>query len=221
MPELNINIPSIKQSFYDITQSKANKEAVEKFIRPTYGKIINNISFICNVPAKLIESFIFIESGGKNVQGTYATGLMQINPPTACDTLVREKGAGRLTDAEAQIIKKYIPTKWSLLENVKKGQTSLGSNLFITNADLLKPEFNILIGTILLKQLIDKFTQEDKIVRMDKVVTVYNAGLYASSSKAVMASKGTIEDIIKFVPKETSAYILKLVGQRGLLDTLA
>ena len=38
--------------------------------------------------------------------------------------------------------------------------------------------------------------------------------------KKVIESKEGIEQIIKIVPKETSSYILKLLGTEGILDTM-
>ncbi len=220
MAELSIKIPSINESFYDTTSAKANQNKITSVIRPKFGTIINNISNITNVPSQLIESFIFIESGGNaNAKSPYATGLMQLNGATASDTLVKEKGAGRLSDPEATLLKKYLGSRYSLIENVKPKQTSLGKT-FITNDDLLKPEFNVLVGSILLKQLMDEFTEADGKIRMDKVVTIYNGGRFGKLSKKVIDFKGTTEEMVKQVPKETADYIRKLLGTQGILDTM-
>lgn len=220
MPILNIKIPAIKLSYYDNVAASLNKKKVEEVIRVKYGKHINNISKLSNVPSQLIESFIFIESGGNpNAKTPYAVGLMQVGLATASDALVFEKGAGRLSAAEAAIIKKKLGSRYSLIEKVKPKQKSIGKT-FITKEDLLDPEFNILVGTILLKQLIDEFTDKNGKVRMDKVISIYNAGRYGSTAKKIIASKEPIDVLIKKVPKETNAYILKLLGERGILDTI-
>jgi len=220
MAELSIKIPSINQSYYDKTSAKANQEKIVNVIRPKFGSIINTVSSMSNVPSQLIESFIFIESGGnEKAQSPYAVGLMQLNGATASDTIVKEKGAGRLSDPEATLLKKYLGSRYSLIENVKPKQTSLGKT-FITKADLLKPEFNVLVGTILLKQLLDEFTEPNGKIRMDKVITIYNGGRFSGTSKKVIPFKGTTEELVKIVPKETSAYILKLIGVNSLLDTI-
>lgn len=220
MSGLSIKIPSINQSFYDIVSAKANKEKIINVIRPKFGSIINNISTISNVPSELIESFIFIESAGNpNAKSPYATGLMQLSPATASDTIVKEKGEGRLSNDEANILKKYLGSRYALIEGVKPKQTSLGKT-FVTNDDLLKPELNILLGTILLKQLMDEFLQPDGKIRMDKVITIYNGGRYGAVAKKVIPFQGTTEQLVAFVPKETSDYIKKLVGTQGILDTM-
>jgi len=218
--ETSIKIPSINQSYYDKVSSKSNQDKIKNEIRPKFGNIINSISAMSNVPKEMIEAFIFIESGGNpNAKSPYAVGLMQLSPATASDTLVKEKGLGRLSAPEANLIKKYLGNRYRLIEGVKPNQTSLGKT-FITKKDLLIPEFNVLLGTVLLKQLMDEFTEPNGKIRMDKVIVIYNGGRYGNTAKKVIESKEGIEQIIKIVPKETSSYILKLLGTEGILDTM-
>lgn len=221
MTDVKIDVPSLPASYYDVVSAKANKEKIVNVIRPKFGKYIKVASVICGVPAELIEGFIFIESGGNpNASSPYAVGLMQVGFATASDSLVREKGAGRLSPAEASIIKKYLGSRYSLLEKVKPNQKTIGKT-FITKQDLLNPEFNITVGCILLKQLIDEFTEKSGKVRMDKVIAIYNSGRYGATAKKVIAYQGGVAQMVKEVPKETSDYIVKLLGKDGILDTLA
>jgi soluble lytic murein transglycosylase-like protein len=216
---LALKIPSINKSYYNSVSAKANENKIMSVIRPKYGRIIDYISSISHVPSELIESVIFIESDGNpNAKTKFATGLMQLSPATASDTIIKEKGLGRLDAPEAVILKKYLGSRYSLVDKVKHGQTSIGKT-FVTNADLLKPEFNIIVGTILLKQLMDEFVENGKI-RLDKVITIYNGGRYGSVAKKVMAFKGTTEQMLPILPKETSNYVVKLLGINGILDNL-
>jgi len=220
MAELKVKIPAVAESFYDKVGAKANKDKIVNTIRPKFGKFIDNASAMSNVPSELIESFIFIESGGKpDASSPYAVGLMQVGFATASDCLVKEKGANRLSAEEEKIIKATLGDRWSLLEKVKAKQTTLGKT-FITKKDLLDPEFNITVGTILVKQLMDEFTEADGKIRMDKVVVIYNGGRYGAVAKKVIPHKGTTKDLLAIVPAETKAYILKLLGTEGLLDTM-
>jgi soluble lytic murein transglycosylase-like protein len=219
MSLLNIKIPALKESFYNLDSAKLNEDKIVNVIRPKFGKYIDNIADMTGVPVELIESFIFIESGGNpNAQSPFAVGLMQVGLATASDTLIKEKGAGRLQDEEAAMLKKYLGSRYSLIEKVKPKQKSIGKT-FITKADLLKPELNILIGSILLKQLCDEFTENGK-VRLDKVVAIYNGGRFSKAGKKVIPFKGTTKELLAIVPKETSAYVLKLIGTNGILDTI-
>lgn len=219
MGVLALKIPEVKDSYYDSVQASANESKIKSIIRPNFGAYINNTAYLVNLPKELIEAFIFIESGGNpNASTKYATGLMQVSTGAASDSLVTEKGAGRLSIQEQNILKRYLGSRFTLLENVKANQKSIGKT-FITKDDLLKPEFNILVGSILLKQLVDEFTENGK-VRMDKVITIYNGGRFSSASKKVIKHTGSTSQLLSALPKETSAYIVKLLGTNGLLDTL-
>lgn len=220
MSELRIKIPITDKSFYDSVSAKANQEKINTVIKPKFGKYVENISSIVGLPSSLIYAFIFIESGGNQLaKSPYAVGLMQLSAATASDTLVKEKGLGRLSKEEIQILKKYLGSRYSIIESVKPKETSIGKT-FINNNDLIQPELNILIGAILIKQLVSLFTESDGKVRMDKVVTIYNGGMYGATAKKIIAFKGTTEKLISEVPKETSDYIKKLLGVNSILDSI-
>jgi soluble lytic murein transglycosylase-like protein len=216
---LNIEIPYIDESFYTPVKAKQNEDKIVNIIRPKYGKLISNTSSLTGVPTVLLESFIFIESGGnEKAKSPYAVGLMQLNGATASDAIVKEKGMGRLRDGEAAILKKYLGSRYSNVDKVKKNQKT-SSKTFVTNDDLFKPEFNVLVGSILLKQLLDEFSVNGDL-RLDKVITIYNGGRYSKAAKKVIQFKGTPNQMLTQVPKETSNYILKLLGTHGILDTI-
>jgi len=219
MAVLNINIPYLSESFYTSIAAKQNEDMIKTVIRPKFGKYINNISNLTGVPVEIIESFIFIESGGiENSKSKYATGLMQLNGATASDVLVKEKGADRLQVGETALVKKYLGSRYSFIEKVKPKQVSIGKT-FVTDSDLLKPEFNILIGSILIGQLISEFTEKG-VLRLDKVIAIYNGGRFSKSSKKVIQFKGNTKELLTQVPKETSDYIKKLAGTNGVLDSI-
>lgn len=222
MPILNVNIPAVTQSFYNDTAAAANKAKMTGDITTKYGTYIKNISKMTNVPENLIKSFIFIESAGKESAKTpYAVGLMQVGTATASDVIVKEKSTGRLTADEEALLKKYISSKWTSngLDKLKKNQKSLGKT-WISETELIKPEFNILVGTILLGQLIDEFTVNGA-ARLDKVVVVYNTGRYSATAKKAIAFTGDTTALIAALPKAQADYIRKLVGKNGTLDVLS
>jgi soluble lytic murein transglycosylase-like protein len=211
----NIKIPSIPISFYKTTDMAQIKSKIDT-IMSSYGVYINNSAKISNVQRDLISSVIFIESAGKvdAVSPAGAVGLMQIAPISATDILVIENKQKRLNDAEKKILENHIG-KQRLAEILK--MTYMGQKQVITKADLLNPELNILIGTIYLGLLIYEETENGK-VRLDKVILRYNAGYNAHSKGKNL--KGDINNVIKTVNKESSTYIVKLLGKNGVLDSI-
>lgn len=218
--QIKAKIPALAEAFYNETASAANLKKIDTVIKPNYGKFIDPIGVMTNVPSELIQSIIFIESGGKNINSPYAVGLMQVGAAAASDALVKEMSHERLSSGEIAILKTKLGTRYdSILGNLKPKQKSTGST-WVTQADLQDPEFNILVGTIIFKQLMDEFTEADGTVRLDKCIVIYNSGRYSASSKAVIPFTGTTNEMLKIVPAETKAYILKLLGLNGLLDSI-
>ena len=216
---MDYKIPGLNKSYYDTTSAKLIGDKVKNMIRPNYGSIINNISSLTGVNKELIEAFIFIESSGDPTAKTpYAYGLMQVGLATASDALVYEKSSGRLSAGEEVLVKKYLGDRWNLIKNLNSGQRSIGKT-FITKTDLFKPEFNILVGTIILGQLVNEFTENGR-PRLDKVVVVYNTGRYAKISKTAIAHVGNTDTLVDILPKGQADYVKKLVGVNGLLDIL-
>lgn len=214
-----IKIPATQKSYYTPAQAEQNLNKIKNVIRPKFGKIIKNISRITLVPESIIEAFIFIESSGDpNVFTPYATGLLQVGNSSASDCLIFEKSTGRMNAEEDAIVRKYLGSRYSNLEKLKPNQKSTGKT-FITKNDLLKPEFNLLCGVILLGQLLDSHV-DNGVPRLDKIVVIYNRGAYDSVSKKVAKLKGTTDDVIDAIPKGTGEYISKLIGKNSLMDSL-
>lgn len=214
-----IKIPATQKSFYTPSQAEQNLNKINNVIIPNYGKIIDKVSLMTGVPREIIISFIFIESSGNpNATTKWATGLMQLGGSSVSDSLVFEKSSGRLNKAEDDLIRKYLGSRYSNLENLKPNQKTI-SKTFVTKQDLLDPTFNILCGSILLGQLIDSYTEKG-VPRLDKIVVVYNRGAYDKVSKQISKSGKGIDEIINSIPKGTGEYITKLVGKHSVLDSL-
>ena len=219
MAELTLQIPAVQDKFYADKDVDAIKKKLNT-IDSKYGDIIDNIADITGLNAEIIKSFIFIESAGNETAHTAsATGLMQVGTAPASDGLVFEKSTGRLGDEETALVKKYLGSRWSLLDKVKPKVKSIGKT-FITKADLLKPEFNILIGSIIIKQLIDEFASGGD-VRLDKVAVVYNTGRFSKTGKIAIKHTGTPAQLIAKIPSGQADYIRKLVGTNSLMDILS
>lgn len=220
---LSYKIPAISESFsgYSSANISSIKNAINE-IKSDYGNIISNVSKITNVNSLLIKSFIFIESRGNQnaISPAGAVGLMQLMPTAASDILVLENLKKRLRPEEKAILTKYLGDRFTegilnmkyLGQKVTVGKTK--SSVWVTKEDLLKPELNILIGSIYLGLLVAEESKDGKL-RLDRVALRYNRGYFTK------IKKGTIEEVVKSdIPKESKDYILKLAGKNGVLDAI-
>lgn len=227
-----IKAPAISNKFYEDSEVPFIKDKLAE-IRSKYGRIIDLVATITNVPAKIITSFIFIESRGEEKAESFIckssrpyecpVGLMQITAETATGVIFYENKQGRLLPEEKSILQKYIskakleciysmqyfghPVKCSHI-TIKAGN-KVGQ--IIEKKDLFNPELNILIGAMLIGQLIDQHT-ELGTPRMDKVVVRYNAGYFYKPQG------NTIQQTVNLVNAESRNYIYKLLGNNGVLS---
>jgi len=206
----------------------AVKGQIEKIMK-AYGSFIRTASDNAKIPPQVIASFIAVESGGNPTAGGSSSptqGLMQWNRTYAKNILETEYKMGRLTPEEKSILAKY-----GITFNAQ-GQTRT-----ITQADAIKPELNILIGTILLGQYADSYhdggkstmaggvrrkwalDDKDGELRLDRIISVYNAGAYGDAgTKARTGTHATAKQLADSINATTSSYIKKMLGVNGALD---
>jgi len=211
MAEVKLNYPA---SGLTAPTSWGSKEAIKKMmekIYKDYGTYIDFVAKESNLPKEMIASFIAVESGGNakaGASGHITQGLMQWNRTYAKSMLEREKSQGRMTKAEEDKLASFG------IKFDSKGKTRA-----ITNADQLKPELNILIGTMLLGQLVDTdWGTEDGEIKLDRVIAVYNAGAYGDTGKKARSKTyKTPKALADAVNPITRAYINKILGLNGAL----
>ena len=149
MATSTLNIPS-QNLFADAGMgNKASVVAMLKKGLEKYGKYFQFASENSKLPVEMIVAFSAVESGvGSNIgsAGHITRGIMQWNRDYAKKQLENELALGRMTPAEKDKLKEYAITF------DKNGKTRA-----ITEADQIKPELNILIGSILLGQLADSY----------------------------------------------------------------
>ena len=195
--------------------SWGSRDSIKKMIEriyKDYGTFIDFASKESKLPKEMIASFIAVESGGNpkaGASGHITQGLMQWNRNFTKATLEREKKEGRLTKAEQDKLASYGITF-----------DASGKTRAITNADQLKPELNILIGTIILGQLVDTdWGTEDGEIKLDRVISVYNAGAYGDTGKKARSKTyKTPLALANAVNSITSSYIKKILGTNGALE---
>lgn len=207
VPASGLQSPS---SWGSRTQIKSMLERIWK----NYGSYIKFASLNSKIPPKVLVAFIAVESGGKADAGSaghITQGLMQWNRSYAKTQLERELSQNRMTPAEK-----------SKLAEFGISFDANGKTREITNADQLKPELNILIGSIVLGQLIDNdWAKEGNKLRLDRVISVYNAGAYGDTGKkARLGNYPTPKALADSVNSISRAYIAKIIGKDGALDII-
>jgi hypothetical protein len=220
-----LNVPNKNLTSPSNWGSRASIVNMMNKIITNYGSFIKFNSENSNIPIEVIASFIAVESGGNASAGTsghVTQGLMQWNRNFAQNTLEAENRMKRLTPAE----------KDKLASFGIKFDTN-GKTRAITNTDQLKPELNILIGTILLGQMADSYydggkktnvwaVDENNDLRLDRIIAVYNAGAYGSTGKMgrqISTPKyASVIELSNAVNPITRAYISKILGINGAMD---
>jgi soluble lytic murein transglycosylase-like protein len=192
--------------------SRASIKGMMEKIWKNYGTYIKFASENSKIPANMLTSFIAVESGGNATaggSGSKTQGLMQWNRDYAQAQLETELKQGRMTPAE----KDKLATFGIKFNNAGKTRA-------ITQADQIKPELNILIGSIVLGQLVDtSWGTQDGVIRLDRVISVYNAGAYGDTGKkARLGNYATPAALAAAVNSTTRAYIQKIMGKDGALD---
>jgi hypothetical protein len=158
--------------------SRASIASMVDKIVANYGPHLKMASQNSKIPVEVLASFIAVESGGNPTAGGSGhptQGLMQWNREYAKSQLETELAQGRMSPAEKSKLAEF---------GIKFDAT--GKTRVITNADQLKPELNILIGSIILgKSMAEKITLPTVLVTMHMV---WGAG-YLSSPRRLMAEE--------------------------------
>jgi hypothetical protein len=228
MATYTLNIPS-QNLFADA--GMGSKQQVIQMLREgvnKYGKYFQFASENSKLPVEMIMAFSAVESGmGRNIgsAGHITRGIMQWNRDFAKKQLENELAQGRMTPAEKDKLAEYG------IKFDKNGKTRP-----ITEADQIKPELNILIGSILLGQLADSYLDGDKPdspawatengqVRLDRIIAVYNAGAYGKTGKEARFGKHPnpyqlAEKLKTNGNNITPKYISRLMGKDGYYDLM-
>jgi hypothetical protein len=189
-----------------------------------YGKYFQFASQMSGLPIEMLIAFSAAESrvgGNVGAPGHPTRGIMQWNRAYAKSILENEVSMGRMTDEEKSKLAEY-----GIIFDAN------GKTRVITEADQMKPELNILIGSIIIGQLADSYLQgkspdpnswgtENGKVRLDRIICVYNAGPNGETGKeARFGNHSTPYALSKVVNPTSRAYIRRLMGKGGFYDLL-
>lgn len=225
MATLNLKVPNTSLTSPTSWGNRTSIVNMMNRIITNYGKFIKFNSENSKLPIEVIASFIAVESGGNasaGASGHVTQGLMQWNRNFAKNTLEAEYRLKRLSPAEKEKLSSFG------INFDAKGQTRA-----ITNADQLKPELNILIGSILLGQMVDSYhdggkrqnfwaVDENNDMRLDRIIAVYNAGAYGKTGKMARQlttpKYASVVELSNAVNPITRSYIAKVLGINGAMD---
>ena len=211
-----INIISAPILTLKAPTSWGSRSAIEGQLRKiwnNYGSFIQFASRESGIDPKILASFIAIESGGNPSAGSgYTKNLMQANVSYMKAQLENEFKSKRLSDAEKSKLAAYGITF-----------DANGNTRNITVSDNLKPELNILIGSIILGQLADQPWGKDSngALKLASVITVYNSGMYGTWGKKAIAIKSASPKALHDAlagNSTTQTYIRKMFAPDGALD---
>jgi len=194
-----------------------SRDAIKGQINNIWNKYGNFFKFASNqsgINVKILVAFCSVESGGNPTAGGSSSatqGLMQFNKNYVKEQLKNEFTSGRLSDAEKSKLASYGFTF-----------DKLGNTRDFTQADLVKPELNILIGSMIISQLADQsWARDNGVLRIDKIIVVYNAGMYGKWGKIAIKTPTTNPKDLhdKLTGNNTTqSYLRKMLGKDGALD---
>lgn len=234
LSEVYIKLPDIKTaysyscnrrglcSYSDESTKKGNIEMVRN-INAQYGTIIKTWSDTFKIPVGVIVGFIATESGGKMVGPNkyQATGLMQVTPAAIFDS-------ARKWDTE---VKTPLPDSARRLLVSKIPNFFTTKNLSSVSASILRnlekdANFNIMSGTLVLRWLIERFTDDSGVSKsLNKAMVAYNAGAYrvvlgGTKTGREMPVDSTSLATNRSVPLESRSYLYKMMGKDGFLELI-
>lgn len=205
----NIKIPQLNEEY----AGKQELKSVMPTIKSKYGSIVSRVAAACNLPEALIYNFIYIESRGQaNTKSGQSIGLMQINASTCNYVIIYENKSKAISPDEMAMLKKWLGDR--LPGILAKKYTWQVPDRGVTEADLYNPEFNILMGAMLISQLLKKTAENGKI-RLDRVIWKYNRGEFSK-----LPSGDILEVYNKAKGSPTATYIVATLGKNGAMDYL-
>lgn len=217
VPDVNRSYAQGSYKYSDPTVAKANKEVSDK-IHTNFGTFITRWGIEFEIDDSIITGFIATESGGKNSPpNDYdAIGLMQVTPNSVWETIAKwEVMVNSPLSAKAKsFFNKAIPLSKNFNPNTLPSSAVKSE---IRKALQNNPEFNIAIGTAILRWLLEAF-KDGNVANINKVMVSYNAGYYSMRDKVkgVQTTQQLINN--KSIPFESRGYLLKMLGVNGFLD---
>lgn len=222
--KVEMKVPDVNRSFSQGNYKYSDKSVIKGNLGILSGVVKNYSKFITTwgeefeIDNSIIAGFISTESGGNNAPPNRydATGLMQVTPNTVWEILAKWQIMVKspLSEKAKSFFNKAIPSSKNYNSNVLPSSAVKSE---IRLALQKNPEFNIAIGTAVLRWLLEAFKDGD-VAHINKVMVSYNAGYYSMRNK--VKGKLTTEQLLnnKTIPLESRGYLLKMLGVNGFLE---
>lgn len=227
--KVTVKVPDLTSSFsccggydYSKASTKADNTKMVKTIYSKYGSIISTWARVFDIPVGVIVGFIATESGGVNsAPNRYkATGLMQVTPNAIfdCATKWTAEVKSPLPSEARNLLTQKIPTFFTVSK-----VSSIESKIL----NLLQNDsnFNVMSGTLILRWLLERFSDESGTSKsLNKAMVAYNAGAYLTTLGSTKITRETPMDTLSLVtsriPAESKSYLYKMLGKDGFLQII-
>lgn len=218
VPDLNRSYVNGSVKYSSPNVIKANKKMAED-IKQNLGSLITKWGSEFEIDNEILTAFIATESAGKNAPSNAysATGYMQVTPVGIYETITKWNNmvSVPLSAQTKAVLAKYVPNYKSWSSN----KTPTSSQLNEIKTASKNPDFNIAMGTAMIRWLLEAYSKEGDSP-LNKVMVSYNIGYYGARNKIKgnMTSQQMLA--IKGLGVEPKAYLLKMLGRYGFLDIL-
>lgn len=234
LSQVYIKLPDIKTAYsyscsrrgtcsYSDESTKVSNKLMIQTINATYGNTITTWADVFQIPKGVIVAFIATESGGKMLAPNkyQATGLMQVTPNAIYDCA--RKWSAEVTSPLPESARKLLVSKIATFFTTKSVSSISGAILRNLQND---SNFNIMSGTLILRWLIERFTDDSGVSKgLNKAMVGYNAGAYKVVLGGDKIGRETPVDSTflatnRAVPLESRSYLYKMLGKDGFLELI-
>lgn len=227
---IRVKVPDTAQVYrygannYSQASVKNSNIQVLKNINKNYGSIIKFWGEVFETGSDLITAFIATESSGRMSPPNQflATGLMQVTPPSFYDCYKKWRAEVDV-DMPAEAVS-AVSSKLPDLIKAKSYNTVIRDKILaVLRTDA---NFNIMAGTLILRWMLERFSNPLFGGQLNKAMVAYNAGAYTKSLviTGTVANTAPIDTTLLIanprVPLESRNYLLKMLGKDGFLQLL-
>lgn len=220
--KLTIKVPEVQKSFQKYStasEKKANIDMIKNIDR-RFGSLCQKWGDVFEIDRGVLVAFIATESGGNPNEANFCcTGLMQVSPIAVFDVANKFSQTGQPLPESVKQVLSQIP---NLLNKQKMSEDTKAT----IKKRLFDPNFNIMCGAMILRWLLERFSNFFTGAQLNKAIIGYNAGGYMKAinvtpSQPIKTPVDTTTYItMPRIPTETKNYLVKMLGVDGFLSLI-